>query len=272
MIGVQYSRVGIRFFADLGFLTGGFLPEKSFVFDWAVFYCLPVIQEGGSADDHSNPYSHKDYAEEYLNYSKANRAKRGYERDQTSINVHLNPHFGGHYLASITTKMVQDYKTKRKGEANVATANRELCCLSNMFRKAIDWGYLKRSPSKGVKLFKETPKEARWLDKEEIGRLLKKCPRHIYVLVATALNTGLRRMELFHLEWSDVDFKSETITVRSKDDWHTKNYEFRTIPINSFLYGILPDTSTASTSFPTPKASLGITSGLAFQTPLHGLV
>ena len=181
----------------------------------------------------------KDYAAEYLKYSEGNKAKRSYQRDITSISVHLIPHFGGHYLASITTKMVQDFKTKRKSEANVATVNRELCCLSNMFRKAIDWGYLKRNPSKGVSMFKETPKEARWLNKEEIGRLLEECPPHIYALVATALNTGLRRMELFHLEWSDVDFKNETITVRNKEDWRTKNGESRTIPMNASLYGVL---------------------------------
>ena len=135
--------------------------------------------------------------------------------------------------------MVQDYKTQRGDRANVATVNRELCCLSNMLRKAVDWGYLKQNPFKGVKLFKETPKEPRSLDKEEVTRLLQECPTHIYALVATALNTGLRRDELFHLEWSDLDFKKRTITVRNKEDWHTKNYESRTIPMNSFLFEVL---------------------------------
>ncbi|MFH1007853.1 MAG: site-specific integrase [Candidatus Latescibacterota bacterium] len=85
----------------------------------------------------------------------------------------------------------------------------------------------------------QTKDKPRWLDKEETGRLLEECPSHIYALVATALNTGLRRAELFHLEWSDVDFTSESITVRNKAEWHTKNYESRTIPMNSFLYGVL---------------------------------
>ena len=55
----------------------------------------------------------------------------------------------------------------------------------------------------------------------------------------------MRKSELFHLEWSDVDFRKRTITVSNKTDrdtgeeWHTKNYEYRVIPMNDSLYEVL---------------------------------
>jgi len=45
----------------------------------------------------------------------------------------------------------------------------------------------------------------------------------------------MRKSELFHLQWSDVDFVANTITVQGKADWHTKNYDFRTIGMTRLL-------------------------------------
>jgi len=191
----------------------------------------------GIYEERKIPFS--DYAKQYLEYSKTNKAKRSYERDVTSLRVHLVPYFGRYWLANISTKMIEDYKAERKNRVNPATVNRELACLKNMFTKAVEWGYLKANPAKGVKLLKEKPKTPRYLTKEEVCSLLEACPPRIYALVATAVNTGMRRGELLNLEWTDVDLNKRTITVRNKEEWHTKNYESRTIPVNDFLYEVL---------------------------------
>ena len=65
------------------------------------------------------------------------------------------------------------------------------------------------------------------------------CSGYIYAIVVTALQTDMRRSEIFNLEWSDLDFRNRTITVNNKEDWHTKNYEPRTIPMTNFLYEVL---------------------------------
>ena len=82
----------------------------------------------------------EDFATEYLEYSKANKARSSYRRDTTSFKVHIIPYFKGHYLAKITAKMIQDYKTQRAQQANVAGVNLELCALKNCLRKAVEWG------------------------------------------------------------------------------------------------------------------------------------
>lgn len=98
---------------------------------------------------------------------------------------------------------------------------------------------MKINPAKGVKLLKEKPKIPRHLTGEEVYSLLEGCPPRIYALVVTAVNSGMRRGELLNLVWTDMDLKKRIITVRNKENWHTKNYESRTIPINDFLFEVL---------------------------------
>jgi integrase len=49
----------------------------------------------------------------------------------------------------------------------------------------------------------------------------------------------MRLSELLNLEWKDIDFKNKTLKVDNKEDHHTKNYEPRSIPMNSFLCSVL---------------------------------
>ena len=152
---------------------------------------------------------------------------------------HLIPYFGGHYLPTITRKMIEDYTAERKQEANVATINRELAALKEIFRKAVEWDYLKQNPAAGIKQFKKQPPAPRYLEVEEATALLEMCPQRSYAFVATAVNTQVRKSELFYLEWSNIDFRKRLITVQNKEAFHTKNYEPRFIPMNDFLYEVL---------------------------------
>ena len=54
-------------------------------------------------------------------------------------------------------------------------------------------------------------------------------------MILTALETGLRKSELQHLTWKDINFKSLVVLVQAKGNWHPKNYRVRPIPIRSEL-------------------------------------
>ncbi|MBF0266186.1 MAG: tyrosine-type recombinase/integrase, partial [Gammaproteobacteria bacterium] len=59
---------------------------------------------------------------------------------------------------------------------------------------------------------------------------------HLGPMVLLALNTGLRRGELFNLKWSEIDFIINTLTVvgvgNNKDEG-SKSGQTRIIPLNS---------------------------------------
>ena len=181
----------------------------------------------------------EDCAAEYLQWAEANKARSTYTREVSIFNAHLIPYFGSCYLPQITVKMIEDYQTQRAQKANVATVNREVCAIKKLFRKAVEWGYVRSSPAASIRQFRERPKPPKYLEQEEIVALLRECPTHIYALVATGLFAGLRRSEIFYLEWSDIDFERRMITVQNKEEWHTKNYESRVIPMNDTLYDAL---------------------------------
>jgi len=170
-----------------------------------------------------------EYVKKYLVFSKANKAKSSHRRDEVSTD-HLISFLKGRYIFEITPRLIEKYKISRLEKVGPATVNRELACLKHMYSKAIEWGYIKENPAKGVKLLKEPPGRLRYLSPEEVNSLLDSCLDHLRPIVLTAVNTGMRRSEILNLRWADVDLSNRKITVVN-----TKNNESRVIPINQTL-------------------------------------
>ena len=99
-----------------------------------------------------------------------------------------------------------------------------------MFNRAIVWGKVEHSPCKAIKLFKENNQRLRFLEKEEIDKLLRNCSKHLRPIVAVALNTGMRKGEILGLKWYDIDIKRSVIHLLD-----SKNGEKREVPINDII-------------------------------------
>ncbi|MCM8778670.1 MAG: tyrosine-type recombinase/integrase [Candidatus Omnitrophica bacterium] len=168
----------------------------------------------------------EDFAEEYLELhcKPNNKSWRGFDRH--NINA-LKKYFSGKCLYEITPLLVEKFKAERVKEVSPATVNRNLACLKSMFNRAIEWGKAKENPVKKVKLFRENNKRLRYLEKEEIIKLLANCNKHLRPIVVVALNTGMRKGEILGLKWHDVDFRRGIIYLLN-----TKNGEKREIPMN----------------------------------------
>jgi len=74
----------------------------------------------------------------------------------------------------------------------------------------------------------------RFLEKEEIERLIKHASPHTQRLIVFAINTGTRRSEMLNLKWSGVDLKNGFICIHK-----TKINEKRIIPLNNTLRKLL---------------------------------
>ncbi len=104
----------------------------------------------------------------------------------------------------------------------VAAVNHELELLRAMLNFAKREGWLFRSPFElGANLISKIDENQRErvLSHDEERRLLgelgKPRRKHLLPFVITALDTGLRRGELFKLCWSDVDLSNKLITIQA---------------------------------------------------------
>lgn len=175
----------------------------------------------------------------YLEYAEANKAWKSYERDLITIE-HFKSVIKGKKLSQIGVRDVEEYKNRRAKEVCKSTVNRELNTILAAFNRAFEWNYLSENPFKAVKKFKEAKKPPRFFSHQEIDKILRTIiqPR-LRSIVLVLLHTGMRRDELAHLEWSDIDLHRKVLGVYPKDNWHPKDYEHRTIPINKQLREVL---------------------------------
>ena len=104
-----------------------------------------------------------------------------------------------------------------------------------MFTKAVEWGMVEeelRKCIRKVKLLPENNRRLRYLLPEECQRLIDSCDEHLKPIVITALNTGLRKGEIFNLKWENIDTETGFILLNQAQ---TKNSERKEIPMNQTL-------------------------------------
>ena len=131
---------------------------------------------------------------------------------------------------------IQRFLVKHMEDNNLspATHNRHLAMLASMFNKGIQWGLVAENPARGIKPLRENGARLRFLDQDEIRRLLAAASDRFRPILTMALHTGMRRGEIMKLEWSEVDLRNRILRVRE-----SKSGKQRTIPIDDTLHSTL---------------------------------
>jgi len=192
---------------------------------------LVEVAEGRHLDIKKNEkIKFEDFAKTFIElYSKPNKRPRVARRDEFLIK-RLGTHFNGKYLYAITPRAIEQYKADRIKDVAPATVNRELACMKCMFNKAITWGKVEDNPVRKVKLFKENNKRLRFLEKEEISRVLENAAPHLRPILIVALFTGMRKSEILTLEWKNINIEQGVIYLL-----HTKNGERREVLMSDIV-------------------------------------
>lgn len=89
--------------------------------------------------------------------------------------------------------------------------------ISSILNQAVYWQVIPSNPAERVKPPKVERTEAKYLDEIQTAKLLELLENeeiHHRTMIKLFLYSGFRRGELCGLEWSDVDFKNNMITVR----------------------------------------------------------
>lgn len=167
-------------------------------------------------------------------YSKVN--KKSWNTSDWVYLRRLKPKFGNHELSRISPEMIEEYKAERLATGiKKCSVNREVSCLRKIFNVAIDWAYAADNPVRKVKLYSEKENiRERILAEDEEERLLSVSYQHLKPMLIVALNSGMRKSEVFNLKWQNVNFETRQISIKE-----SKGGRERKIPINSTLSSLL---------------------------------
>ena len=179
------------------------------------------------------------FAHKFLEWYKVQNSHRSYQDYRNLFNSTIIPHFSRFRLPDISVEMIETYKSERSKSISPSTVNKELIALRHLFNKAILWGYLDNNPTNEVSKLRVKQKKFRFLTKEEIHKVIQVCSEDYRPIFLTAIHAGLRKSELFRLEWEDIEFQRQCIVVNNKEEAHTKNYRIREIPMTSQLMTVL---------------------------------
>ncbi len=119
--------------------------------------------------------------------------------------------------------------TRGEGTVSESTVRAYVVRLGAVLNKAVAWGILQLNPIASMEKPKQGKGRIRFLTQEEVTRLLEACKQAqnpiLYPAVVLSL-AGLRRGEMWKLEWSNVDLKAGTLSLLG-----TKNGESRGLPL-----------------------------------------
>lgn len=183
--------------------------------------------------------------------------------------------FGEYPLNELTLWQFEKWRSQRlkKGFAP-STITRNLAEIRAMFNRAVDWGFLEQSPLIKFKMQKFDNARTRYLSVSEEAKLrlslserdqrIKQLRKngnqwreergydlypdtsslrfgdYLTPIVLLALNTGMRKGELFGLQWEHINFTLNQLTVVTEN---SKSGKARYIPINEQAIQLLQDWS-----------------------------
>jgi integrase len=165
------------------------------------------------------------------------KTERSSFKNDISTGKRLTAYFKQTPIEKITSYDIKTWRSRRKDHItsrgtpiSKSALNSELSFLKMMFSLAVDWGWLTESPVQSIKRLKGEVKRMRFLNREEINRLIAYCTPHFKPVLITAVSTGMRIGEILSLKWKDIDFENGFIRVEK-----SKNKERRDIPVEDHL-------------------------------------
>jgi integrase len=121
----------------------------------------------------------------------------------------LRPVFGHCRLIDVERRHVAQYVDMRSAKIQ---ANREVACLSSVFRESIRWGWCNENPARGSPKNKER-RRMRLPSEAELAAIRLAAGPQLRAMLDVTLLTGLRKSDLLGLRLSDLTDDGIRLTV-----------------------------------------------------------
>jgi integrase len=139
---------------------------------------------------------------------------------ESNLRIHLRPRFGSRKAQDLKVDDVANLIVKLQRDGKAGWSQRSvLVTLSSMYSWSVRRGMVPVNPVRQLERA-ERPKVAKKVqcifERDEMARLIEAAPKNYRPVIATALFSGLRLMELLGLRWQDVDFDGGYLHVRNQ--------------------------------------------------------
>jgi len=158
--------------------------------------------------------------ERYLNEISPSKSKAG--RNDKNSSKPLLKYFGESKIDGITKQDIYKYLDWRKNTINErikrtvsgSTINREKSFLSEIFKKAIRWGYVNENPVVGIEGFAENKRE-RYITHNEFESILTTMESNHKDLFLAVYHTAQRPGRIYSLLWKQIDLEGRSFTFEN---------------------------------------------------------
>ena len=158
-----------------------------------------------------------------------------WHRDRLKV---LLPYFADYAIGKINKAAIRQFRQERHRQKTLTetTVNRDIECLRHLLYWAVDEGLLAANPIARIRMERERRKKKPVLSFGEEALLLPAASPHLRDITMAALDTGMRRGEVLHQRWEDVDFPRRLLYVTHSK---TPEGESREIPLSERLFTLL---------------------------------
>lgn len=138
--------------------------------------------------------------------------------------------FGGRMLRTISQELIVNTIKEREADLGPATRNRYLATLRGILRLVcIKYKWIGRDDLPSFFFYEEPKGRTRWLEPDEIARLLDALPEHWRDIAMFSFATGLRQSNVRLLRWDQVNLTRRTVML---EGGAMKNGNDHGIPLN----------------------------------------
>jgi len=208
----------------------------------------------------------------------------------------LDPHLTDKYLDEINRDLIADITKARQKPYEIprkkgpsrkiipkpSTINRTLEIIRAMLRMARDdWEWITVCPN--IPMKKEPTKRVSWITRVQAEMVLSHLPPHKQFMMRFALETGLRRRNVTHIEWSQIDLEKRLAWIHPDE---SKTDEAIGVPLSNeavlilrrqlgqhavwvFPYNGKPITQTATKAWRAALKKAGIPDGFTWHDLRH---